>query len=150
MNIFKQEGAAVLEFWAVVNVAIILGFYSYSSYEIKKISPEETVKIKPIIKYVEKNPVSHALENTSIPVYKTISVRENNQFQTPKKFKSSQAVIRKVNKNAHLKPFIAKKDNLLGYKGACMKYPFSSKVFHVDVKYPVAAVSAIKLADIID
>ncbi|KPA15143.1 Conjugal transfer, TrbG/VirB9/CagX, partial [Candidatus Magnetomorum sp. HK-1] len=31
------------------------------------------------------------------------------------------------------------KDNLLGYKGACMKYPFSSKVFHVDVKYPIAS-----------
>ncbi|KPA14554.1 Conjugal transfer, TrbG/VirB9/CagX [Candidatus Magnetomorum sp. HK-1] len=137
MNILKQEGAAILEFWAVVTVVLTLGLFANSNIEIKKRTPEETIKIKPIVKYVEKNPVSHAFENTSIPVYKKVPIHHN-RFQTPKMFKSSQSVIRKVNRSAHIKPFIANKGNLLGYKGACMKYPFSSKVFHVDVKYPVA------------
>ena len=138
MNIFNQEGAAILEFWAVVTVVLTLGYFANSNIEIKRKTPEETIKIKPIVRYVEKNPVSYALENTSVSAYKTVPVHNAHRFQTPKRFKSSQNVIRKVNRTAHIKPFVSNKDNLLGYKGACMKYPFSSKVFHVDVKYPVA------------
>ncbi|KPA14721.1 Conjugal transfer, TrbG/VirB9/CagX [Candidatus Magnetomorum sp. HK-1] len=135
MNMLKQEGSVILEILTVVSVLLTFGVFANSTYEVKKRTPEEPVKIKPIIKYVE-NPVSHVLKKTTVPVYKAIPV--HNQFQLPKNFKSSQSVIRRVNKTAHIKPFIGNQDNLLGYKGACMKYPFSSKVFHVDVKYPVA------------
>jgi hypothetical protein len=137
MNILKQDGTAIFEIFTVFTIIISLGVYGSSIYEIKKRNPddEKIVKIKPVIQYVE-NPVSHILKKTPAPSYKSLPV--HNQFQIPKKFKSSQAVIRRVNKTAHIKPFIGNKENLLGYKGACMKYPFSSKVFHVDVKYPVA------------
>ncbi|KPA10312.1 hypothetical protein MHK_009488, partial [Candidatus Magnetomorum sp. HK-1] len=131
MNILKQEGVAILEFLSVVTVILTLGVFANSNYEVKSKTPEEIIKIKPVIRYIEKNPVNHALdvtpvlENSYVPVYKKKPVHHN-RFQTPKKFKSSQTVIQKVNRNAHIKPFIANKDNLLGYKGACMKYPFSS------------------------
>jgi len=125
----KQKGSGILEFFTLITILFPIAFYTVSVYEIRERRPNEIIKIKPVIQYIEKNPVSSIMD-TPIVV---------NQYQTPQRFKSSQTIIRKMNRNAHIKPFIGNKNNNLGYKDACMTYPFSSKIFHVDVKYPIAS-----------